>query len=184
MIYQRSFLPIDHFDRDLYTSFQTSERVLNAAIAHVEISEGFDQYLAIFDAFYADDVEVSGDTREESIRGKANVRSLLFNFLAPLHVMAEIGGLSVAIRATTMAGDVADETHSAWTLDLVGISGTTCTLRWCTLRKWRDSHIIYEHHYDHEQFGGPLGLEDLSPVGPVTGGCDDSHNQCQSRRLA
>jgi hypothetical protein len=170
MIDQRSFLPTNQFNRDLYTDSQTTERVLNAAIAHAEISEGFDEYLTIFDAFYADDVEVSSDTREASIRGKASVRSLLFNFLVPLHVMAEIGGLSVATRETPIPGDVANDTHSAWTLDLVGASGTTCTLTWCTLRKWKGSHIIYEHHYDHKQFGGPLGFEDLSLVGPVTAG--------------
>jgi len=143
------------------------ERVLNAAIAHAEISEGFEEYLEIFDAFYADDIVVSSDTREAPIRGKANVRSFLFNFLVPLHVMAETGGLSVAIREMPIPGDVADETHSAWTLDLIGLSGATCTLRWCTLRRWNGSRVVYEHHYDHEQHGGPLGFEDLNLSGAV-----------------
>jgi hypothetical protein len=90
------------------------------------------------------------------------VRSLLFNFLVPLHVMAEIGGLSISIRQTTIPADIAGETHSAWKLDLVGVSGRTCTVSWCTLRKWNGSRVVYEHHYDHQQSGGPLTSDDLS----------------------
>ena len=54
---QHSFVSADHFDRDLYTSSQTGERVLNAAIVQADISESFEEYLEIFDAFYADDLD-------------------------------------------------------------------------------------------------------------------------------
>src|SRR6266851_2186149 len=89
MTNQHSFVSSDRFDRDLYTSSKTAERVLNAAIVRAEITESFEEYLEIFDAFYADDVEVSSETEKAPIRGKAKVRSLLFNFLVQLHVMAE-----------------------------------------------------------------------------------------------
>ena len=112
--------------------------------------------------FYADDVEVSAEDSRETIRGKERVRALLFNFLMPLHVMAEIGGLLVSIRQSAIPGDVADETHSSWTLELVGASGTSCTLNWRVLRKWRGSRVVYEHHYDKQQIGGPLTFNDLS----------------------
>src|SRR5690348_10560399 len=130
MANEHSFVVADHFDRDLYTSSQTRERALNAAIVEAEISQSFDKYLAIFDAFYADDIEVSSESADGPIRGKAKVRSLLANFLHPVHVMAEIGGLLVTIRQTTIAGDVSGETHSAWTLEFVGTSGRTCILSW------------------------------------------------------
>src|SRR6266446_6328906 len=162
MTNQLSFVSDNHFERDLYTSSQTRERALNAAILQAKISESFEEYLEIFDAFYGDDVEVSGGTAEEPVRGKARVRSLLFNFLVPLHVMAEVGGLLISIRQTAIHGDAANETHSAWTLDLVGVSGRTCTLSWCTLRKWNGSRVVYEHNYDHRQSGGPLTSDDLS----------------------
>ena len=116
-----------NLDHDIYTSSQARERTLNAAIIHANISESFEEYLEIFDEFYADEVEVSGETEEEPIHGKARVRSLLANFLVPLHIMAEIGGLLVSIRQTPIPGDAADETHSAWTLELVGVSGRSCT---------------------------------------------------------
>jgi hypothetical protein len=162
MTKEHSFVAGDYSDRDLYTSSWTRERALNSAIVRAEISESFEEYLEIFEAFYADDIEVSSETAEEPIRGKDRVRSLLTNFLVPLHVMAEVGGLSISICQTTIPGDFADETHSAWTLDLVGVSGRTCTVTWRTLRKWRDSLVVYEHHYDEQQNGGPLTSDDLS----------------------
>ena len=160
MTNQHSFVSSDRFDRNSYTSSKTAERVLNAAIVQAEVTESFEEYLEIFDAFYADDVEVSSDT--ETILGKAKIRSLLFNFLVPLHVMAEVGGLSISIRETAIPGDIASDTHSAWTLDLIGVSGATCTLRWYTLRKWSGSRVVYERHYDHQQIGAPLTFDDLS----------------------
>src|SRR5215510_3884680 len=84
---EQSFVPADHFDRDLDTSSQTRERALNAAIVQADISESFEEHLGIFDAFYAEDIEVSSETHEEVIRGKARVRALLCDFLIPLHIM-------------------------------------------------------------------------------------------------
>jgi hypothetical protein len=161
MIEQHSFVSTDHCDRGRHTRAQTGERALNAAIVQAEISESYEEYLEIFDAFYADDVEVSSETAKEPIRGKAKVRSLLFNFLVPLHVMAEVGGLSVSIRETPISGDAPNETHSVWTLDLVAVTGAICTLSWTTLRKWNEARVVYERHYDHQQFGGPLTFDDF-----------------------
>ncbi len=156
------FISTGNLDRDSYTSSQTGERALNAAIIQANISESFEGFLEIFDEFYADDIEVSSETEEEPIHGKARVRSLIANFLVPLHIMAEIGGLLISIRQTAIPGDAADETHSAWTLELVGVSGRSCTVSWRTLRKWNASRIVYEYHYDHQQSGGPLTSNDLS----------------------
>jgi len=75
-----------------YSSSQTLERLLNEAIIHADISNSFEEYIEIFDTFYADDIEVSSDVTEEPVRGKSRVTSLLFNFLVPLHVMAEVAG--------------------------------------------------------------------------------------------
>ena len=162
MTKEQSFISTDHIDLDPFMSSQARERTLNAAIVQANIGESFEEYLEIFDAFYADDIELSGETAKEPIRGKRRVRSILANFLVPLHLMAEVGGLSMSIRQTAIAGEVADETHSAWTLELAGISGGTCTVSWCALRKWNGSRVVYEHHYDHQQSGGPLTSDDLS----------------------
>ena len=83
---QHSFLSVDPYSR-----YQASERMLNTAITQAKISESFEEYFEIFDEFYADEVEVSSETQQEPIRGKARVGSLLLNFLVPLHVIAEVG---------------------------------------------------------------------------------------------
>ena len=138
------------------------ERVLNSAIIAADIGRGWEEYLEILDAFYADDVELTTGAETGAVRGRERIRTLLFNFLAPLHVMVEIGGLSIQIRESPIHGDAADETHSAWSVDLIGVSGRTCNLAWCSLRRWADSRVVYERHYDHRQTGGPLTGEDLN----------------------
>ena len=154
---QDHFAPGDHRDRDFYAR----ERVLNSAIIAADIGRGWEEYLEIFDAFYADEVEVATDTETGPIRGRARIRALLFNFLAPLHVMVEIGGLAIHVRESPILGDAADETHSAWSVNLIAVSGRACVLKWCTLRRWADSRVVYERHYDHQQSGEPLSDGDL-----------------------
>ena len=158
---QHSFVSPDHFHPDPYTQSRTAERALNSAIVHAEISRGYQEYLEIFDEFYADDVEGSSETAEEPIRGKPGLRSLIFGFLVPLHAMSEVGGVSIAVRQRPIPGDVVDETHSAWTLELVGATGKVCTVSWRTFRKWNESRVVLEHHYDHQQSGEPLSDGDL-----------------------
>jgi hypothetical protein len=153
---QPGFISADEFHPDPHTQSRTAERTLNAAIIHADISRSYEEYLEIFDAFYDDDIEGSSETREEPIHGKAGVRSLVFGFLVPLHAMAEVGGVSISVRQTPIPGDVVDETHSAWTLQLVRATGNACTVSWRTFRKWNDSRVVLEHHYDHQQSGEPL----------------------------
>jgi hypothetical protein len=157
MITQQHLASINHADRDLHAR----ERVLNSAIMAADIGSGWEEYLEILDAFYTDDVEVSDGTESGAVFGRERIRALLLKFLVPLHVMAEVGGLSIQIRESPIHGDTADETHSAWSVDLTGVSGRTCKLAWCTLRRWADFRVVYERHYDHQQTGGPLTGDDL-----------------------
>jgi len=105
---QPGFVSADQFHPDPYKS-RIAERTLNAAIVHADITRSYEEYLEIFDAFYADDVEGSSETTEEPIRAKARMRSLVFSFLVPLHAMAEVGGVSISVRQTPIPGDVVDD---------------------------------------------------------------------------
>jgi hypothetical protein len=138
-----------------------AEHILNVAILDAEISTGYEEYLAIFDHFYADDVQVSSEIQAEPLVGKTKVRSLLASFLYPIHVFAEIGDLKVTIQQEPIAGDTPGETHSAWVLELCGVTGSTCTLRWCARRRWQGTRVVSEHHYDYRQTGGPITIYDL-----------------------
>jgi hypothetical protein len=156
-----NFVTANQFHPDPYVQSQIAEHSLNAAIVRADIERGYEEYLEIFDKFYADDIEVSSEGLKESLHGNERVRSLLFSFLVPLHMMAEVGGVSISIRETGVPGDAIDETHSAWTLELVGGSGKVCAVHWRILRKWNGSRVVLEHHYDHQQSGEPLADGDL-----------------------
>jgi hypothetical protein len=58
MANELSIVPTHNLEHDPYTRSQTRERTLNAAITQANISESFEEYLEIFDEFYADDIEV------------------------------------------------------------------------------------------------------------------------------
>src|SRR5262249_17303024 len=148
-------------DNVLQHSPQFSERLLNDAIARADISRSFEEYLEIVDRFYAEEIVVTSEVSASPVRGKDAVRSLLALFLIPLHIMAEIGGMRTVVHVQPIASDNLNETHAAWTVDLVGASGKTCTLKWRTQRRWEGSHVIYEHRYDEQQIGGSLTLEDF-----------------------
>jgi hypothetical protein len=162
MIDEHSLVAFGRFDGDTYKSSQAAELSLNAAILRAEIARSYEEFLDIFETFYADDVEVGSDDSRETISGKARVRPFLLNFLVPLHVMAEVAGLPISVQQTAVPGDTACETHSAWRIDFTGVGGRRCTLKWYAMRRWKASRVVYEYHYDHQQIGGPLTLEDLN----------------------
>jgi hypothetical protein len=154
--------------RDSRLAIAASERVLNGAILAAEISESYEEYLEIFDHFYADDLHATADGLKEPVEGKASVRARLADFLIPLHVVAEIGGVSVSIQWRPITSDRPDETHSAWTLELRGVMGASCKITWCSRRRWRAGRVLSEHHYDHSRIGGPLTFADLGLSGGGT----------------
>jgi hypothetical protein len=162
MIDQHNLITVDRFDGDAYRSSQAAELALNGAILRAEIGRSYEEFLEIFERFYADDIEVSSEESQETIRGKARVLTFLANFLAPLHVMVEVAGVSISVQQTVLPRDTANETHSAWRLDVAGVRGKRCTLKWYAVRRWKGSSVVYEHHYDHQQIGGPLTMDDLN----------------------
>ncbi|MCU1254891.1 MAG: hypothetical protein JWM83_1190 [Candidatus Angelobacter sp.] len=162
MIDEHNPVSFGRFDGDAYKSSQAAELSLNAAILRAEIARSYEEFLDIFETFYADDVEVSSEDSRETISGKARVRPFLLNFLVPLHVMAEVAGLSISVQQTAVPGDTANETHSSWRIEFTGVGGRRFSLKWYAMRRWKASRVVYEYHYDHQQIGGPLTLEDLN----------------------
>src|ERR1700719_1813911 len=162
MIDEHNLVLFSRSGGDAYQRSKAAELTLNAAIVRAEISRSDEEFLDIFETFYADDVEVSREDLQEMIRGKARVRAFLLNVLVPLHVMAEVAGLSISVQQTAVPRDTADETHSAWRIDFTGVDGRRCTLKWYAIRRWTASKVVYEHHYGHEQIGEPLTQDDLN----------------------
>jgi hypothetical protein len=127
---------------------------LNDAIVCADISNSYEEFLAIVDEFYSDAVEVRSAASPEPVIGKAHVKSVLLGFLIPLHVMAEIGGLSVRVHEMPLAGDSREDRHSCWSVS------------WTVRRRWEQSRVVDEYHYDHHHEGDPLSFSDLRIVAP------------------
>jgi len=66
--------------RDSSPTIAASERALNGAILAAEISESYEEYLEIFDHFYADDIHATADGLKEPVVGIAPVQP----YIAPL----------------------------------------------------------------------------------------------------
>jgi hypothetical protein len=162
MIHENNLMTVSQFDGNAYKSSQAAELTLNAAILRAKIARSYEEFLEIFDRFYADDVEVSSEDSPGTIRGKERVRPFLSNFLVPLHVMVEVAGLSISVQQTEAPRDTANETHSQWRVDFTAVGGRQCTLKWNAIRRWKASTVVYDHHYGHEQIGGPLTENDLN----------------------
>lgn len=149
-------------DKEPQESFQLSERLLNDAIVRADISRSFEEYLEIVERFYADEIVLTSEASRPPVRGKDALRSFLGFSLIPLHIFAEIGGMRAVVHVQPISSDNLNETHAAWIVDLVGVSGKTHTLKWRTQRRWEGGRVVYEHHYDEQQIGEPLTLEDLN----------------------
>jgi hypothetical protein len=138
-----------------------AELDLNNALVNADIAYGYEEYLALFDHFYDENVEVASDSNPDPLVGKARVLPIILNFLMPLHVMAEIGGLSVRLRCTPVFSDNREEQHADWSLDLVGTTGRSVMVSWSSARRWKDGRVIYERHSAHRQLGEALTMIDL-----------------------
>jgi hypothetical protein len=151
----------DTFVDTSYTANIQAERLLNAAFLEADICEGFEDYLAIVDRFYADEIEATIEGSEGPVIGRGAVRSLVAGFFGPIHVFAEVAGLTTALHGEPIQGDTRDETHSLWTFELTGVTGRRCVLKWRSCRRWRDGLVMYERCSEIEQIGGPLTADDL-----------------------
>ena len=140
MTHENNLVTVGQFDGNAYESSQAAELTLNGAILRAEIARIYEEFLQIFDKFYADDVEVSSEDSPETIRGKERVRAFLSNFLVPLHVMAEVAGLSISVQQTEVPRDTANETHSMEDR--------------LHRRRWKTVHFEMERHSEMEGVQG------------------------------
>src|SRR5260370_32299925 len=156
MMDEHNLVAVSRFDGNAYKSSQAADLALNTAILRAEIARSYEEFLEIFETFYADDVDVSSEDSRETIRGKTRIRPFLLNFLVPLHVIAEVAGLSVSVQQTVLPRETANERHSAWRVAFTGIGGRRCTLKWYAIRRWKWFEVVCSNHYAHHRIGGPL----------------------------
>jgi len=49
---------------------------------------------------------------------------------------------------------------------LVGVTGRRVRISWTVRRRWEQSRVVDEYHYDHRHEGEPLSLSDLDFATP------------------
>jgi hypothetical protein len=157
-------------------SIAQAERALNAALVDADISRSYEEFIELVDQFYAEDVEVRSDSSSEPLIGRARVISALLTLLVPLHVMAEIGGLSVTVTERPIAGDLTDERHSQWSIELVGVTGRAVRVSWSVRRRWKQSLVVASttttttrkvKHWGPATFRTPRSMNSSKPVRKV-----------------
>ncbi len=67
MLDEYSIAPFSRSEGDAYKSSQAAELSLNAAIVRADIARSYEEFLDIFETFYADDVEVSREDLREMV---------------------------------------------------------------------------------------------------------------------
>jgi len=137
------------------------ERLLNAALADLDVATGRDEWLATVDRFYADHVQVSSDATPGRLTGRARMKQALLKILAPFHTFVDPDIESVSLRCLPIYADRHDEHHSAWSLEIVGASGRRATVRWCVRRIWRGGLVVHEHFYENDMNGESIAVDDL-----------------------
>jgi hypothetical protein len=126
---------------------------LNATITAASINDSFESYLDILDAFYSEDVQVILGEGTEPVCSRDDLRSRLSEFLAPIHIMAEVGGLSVTVQSTAVPAPDGAGTDSKWEAKFRAASGLARTFSWSVQRRWKEGRVNYERHYDHHVVG-------------------------------
>jgi hypothetical protein len=108
---------------------------LNAAITAASMKDSFESYLDIVDAFYSEDIELILGEGTEPVCGRDDLRSRLSEFLAPIHRMAEVGGLSVTVQSTAVPVPDGAGSDSRWEARFRAASGLARTFSWSVERR-------------------------------------------------
>ena len=134
---------------------------LNKAILSKDISFDFLPFVELCHNHYADEVDVSFDKSPRSTIARDKLEGMLLDFLFPLHVISEIGGVEVRVGVQPITSDTPDQQHSAWSVELLAKNGARHAMFWKTMRTWIAGKVVAEHLYDQYHEGPSLQHSDL-----------------------
>lgn len=129
----------DAFDR-------VCETRLNETILAGDVRIDYAHYLRAFDEFYRDDVVVMDAASRLAVRGNAENRSRLGEFITHTHIVFEILGCRLRafrLLQTAVAGDLF---VSDWALEFDDAAGELRQMRWRIKRRWSGGKVVYEEH--------------------------------------
>ncbi len=83
------------------------------------------------------------------------------DFLFPIHLIAEMGGVEVTVEAQHITSDTPDEQRTSWSAELLAKNGTRHVVSWKTMRIWVAGKVVAEHLYDQSHEGPAIQYTDL-----------------------
>ena len=83
------------------------------------------------------------------------------NFLLPIHLISEMGGVEVMVEAQHTTSDTPDQQHSSWSVEFLSKNGTRQVMSWKTKRIWVAGKVVAEHLYDQSHEGPAIQYSDL-----------------------
>jgi hypothetical protein len=137
------------------------DKALNEAILSNDISFDFLPFIGLCHRYYADEVDLSFGEAPRRTVAKDTLQRMLMDFLFPIHLIAEMGGMEVTVEAQHITSDKPDQQHTSWSVELLAKNGTRHVMSWKTMRIWVAGKVIAEHLYDQSDKGPAIQYSDL-----------------------
>ena len=146
---------------DDYLAPHVQDKSLNEAILSNDISFDFLPFIELCNRHYADEVDLSFGEGPRRTVAKDTLQGMLMDFLFPIHLIAEMGGVQVTVEAQHITSDTPDEQHSSWSAELLAKNGARHVMSWKTMRIWIADKVVAEHLYDQSHEGRAIEYSDL-----------------------
>ena len=146
---------------DDYEAPRIQDQELNEAILSNDISIDFLPFIDLCHRHYADEVDLSFGEGPRRTVAKDTLQEMLMNFLFPIHLISEMGGVDVTVEAQHITSDTPDQQHSSWSVELLAKNGTRHVMSWKTMRIWVAGKVVAEHLYDQSHEGPAIRHSDL-----------------------
>lgn len=137
------------------------DKALNDAILQSNISFDFLPFIELCHHHYADEVDLVLDQGPRRTIARDSLEGMLMDFLLPIHLIAEMGGVQVSVNACQIPSDSSDEQRSSWFVELLAKNGTRHTISWKTMRTWIGGKVVAEQLYDQSHEGPAIQFSDL-----------------------
>jgi hypothetical protein len=140
---------------------QIQDKALNDAILSNDIRFDCLPFIELCHRHYADEVDLTFGVGPRRTVTRDTLQGMLMNFLLPIHLVSEIGGVEVTVEVQHITSVTPDQQHSFWSVEFLSKNGARHVMSWKTMRIWIADKVVAEHHYDQSHEGRAIVYSDL-----------------------
>ena len=144
-----------------YEASLLNDKALNHAILSNDISFDFLPFIELCHRHYADEVDLTFGEGPRRTVAKDALQGMLMDFLLPIHLISELGGVEVTVKAQHITSVTPDQQHSSWSVELLAKNGARQVMSWKTMRIWVAGKVVAEHLYGQSHAGPVIQYSDL-----------------------